>query len=90
MVEEVESSPKARILFENMIDLLRKMEIQSVVVGAEMASSAAWIEGCRPDMVQGFHYARPMDGGSCLAFIRKANSQAPRKPGIDNVITVSD
>ncbi len=90
VVEEVESSPKARILFENMIDLLRKMEIQSVVVGAEMASSAAWIEGCRPDMVQGFHYARPMDGGSCLAFIRKANSQAPRKPGIDNVITVSD
>ncbi|MBO4473769.1 MAG: EAL domain-containing protein [Clostridiales bacterium] len=90
VVEEAEASPKARILFENMIDLLRKMEIRSVVVGAETASSAAWIEGCRPDMVQGFYYARPMDGKTALAFVQRTNSQAPRKPGIDNVITVSD
>ena len=90
VVEEVEASPKARILFENMIDLLRKMEIHSVVLGAETAATASWVENCRPDMVQGFYYARPMDGETCLEFIRRANSQAPRKPGIDNVITVSD
>ena len=90
VVEEVEASPRSRILFENTIDLLRKMEISSVVIGVENAASARWVESCRPDMVQGFYYARPMDGETCLAFLRRMNAQSPRKPGRDNVIIVSD
>ncbi len=90
VLEEAESSPRSRILFENTIDVLRKMEIRSVVVGAETATQADWIAKCSPDDIQGFYYARPMDAKGCLAFIQKNNAQTPKKPGRDNFIVVTE
>ena len=90
VLDEVQTSPKARILFENTIDVLKKMEIRSVVVGAETSSQAEWILECSPDNIQGFYYARPMDEKGCLAFIRKNNAQTPKKPGRDNFIVVTE
>ncbi len=90
VLEEVQTSPKARIIFENTIDVLKKMEIRSVVVGAETSSQAEWILETSPDSIQGFYYARPMDEKGCLSFIRKNNAQTPKKPGRDNFIVVTE
>ena len=90
VLEEVQTSPKSRIIFENTIDVLKKMEILSVVVGAETSSQVEWIQECSPDNIQGYYYARPMDKKGCLAFIRKNNAQTPKKPGRDNFIVVTE
>ncbi|MBR5348660.1 MAG: GGDEF domain-containing protein [Lachnospiraceae bacterium] len=90
VIEQVETSPRSRILFENTIDVLRKMEIRSIVVGAESSAQADWIESCRPDHVQGFYYARPMDGATALAFFKRKNEQEPRKTGRDGIIVVTE
>ena len=90
VLEEVETSARSRILFENTIDVLKKMEIRSVVVGAETTAQSKWIEDCSPDQIQGFYYARPMDKNGCLAFIQRNNAQTPKKPGRDNFIIVTE
>ena len=90
VLEEAESSPMSRILFENTIDVLKKMEIRSVVVGAETTVQSKWVEECSPDQIQGFYYARPMDKNGCLAFIQRNNAQTPKKPGRDNFIIVTE
>jgi EAL domain-containing protein (putative c-di-GMP-specific phosphodiesterase class I) len=90
VLEEVETSPRSRILFENTIDVLKKMEIRSVVVGAETTVQSKWVEECSPDQIQGFYYARPMDKNGCLAFIQRNNAQTPKKPGRDNFIIVTE
>ena len=90
VLEEVQTSPKSRIIFENTIDVLKKMEILSVVVGAETSAQVEWILETSPDNIQGFYYARPMDEKGCMAFIRKNNAQTPKKPGRDNFIVVTE
>ena len=90
VLEEVETSARSRILFENTIDVLKKMEIRSVIVGCETTVQSQWISECSPDGVQGFYYARPMDKNGCLAFIQRNNAQTPKKPGRDNFIIVTE
>ena len=90
VLEEVETSARSRILFENTIDVLKKIEIQSVVVGCETTVQSQWISECSPDGIQGFYYARPMDKNGCLAFIQRNNAQTPKKPGRDNFIIVTE
>ena len=90
VLEEVETSARSRILFENTIDVLKKIEIESVVVGCETTVQSQWISECSPDGIQGFYYARPMDKNGCLAFIQRNNAQTPKKPGRDNIIIVTE
>ncbi len=90
VLEDVETSARSRILFENTIDVLKKIEIRSVVVGAETTVQSQWISECGPDLIQGFYYARPMDKNGCLAFIQRNNAQTPQKPGRDNFIVVTE
>lgn len=90
VLEEVETSARSRILFENTIDVLKKIEIESVVVGCETTVQSQWISECSPDGIQGFYYARPMDKNGCLAFIQRNNAQTPKKPGRDNFIIVTE
>lgn len=90
VLEEVETSARSRILFENTIDVLKKIEIESVVVGCETTVQSQWISECSPDGIQGFYYARPMDKNGCLAFIQRNNAQTPQKPGRDNIIIVTE
>ena len=89
-LEAAETSPKDMLLFENTIDVLRKMEIRSVVVGAETEARSELIVSSSADMIQGFYYARPMEGNACRAFIAKNHAQAGKRPGKGDFIVVSE
>lgn len=89
-LEAAETSPKDMLLFENTIDVLRKMEIRSVVVGAETEARSELIVSSSADMIQGFYYARPMEGKACRAFIRKNHAQEGKRPGKGDFIVVAE
>lgn len=89
-LEAAETSPKDLMLFENIIDVMRKMEIHTVVVGAETEEQVEMIVSSSAELIQGFYFARPMDGSACHAFIKKSEEKKGRRPGKKDVIVVTE
>lgn len=89
-LEAAETSPKDLLLFENIIDVMRKMEIHTVIVGAETEEQSELIVSSSAEMVQGFYYARPMEGDACRAFFKKNSEAKSRRSSAKNVIVISE
>lgn len=89
-LEAAETSPKDKMLFENLIDLLRKMEVQTVVIGVETGEQLDMVVESSADFVQGFYYASPMSGEACVEFIKNESSLRERRPTKREFIVVTE
>lgn len=88
-LQEAQSSPKGLILFENAIDVLRKMEIRTVVVGAETVEQSDMIIRSSADYIQGFYYSRPMARTDLVRYIQTHPVSKSRVKG-ENIIVVKE
>ncbi|MBO4495558.1 MAG: EAL domain-containing protein [Clostridiales bacterium] len=91
MLTAAEESSREKIIFENAIDVFRKMQMITVVQGAEKKSHTDLCIRSSADYVQGFYYARPMNFEDYSAFVRLHNRQAKKRdPSLNDIIVVSD
>ncbi len=89
-LEAAETSPKDKMLFENLIDLLRKMEVQTVVIGVETGEQLDMVVESSADYVQGFYHAQPMNGDDCIEFIKDKARQRACRPSKRDFIVVTE
>ena len=90
MLLAAEKSPKDQIVLENVIDMLRKMEVHSVAEGAEKVSQTEMIIRASADYIQGFYYARPMAREEFFDFMKRNNNQDRKKSDVSQIIVVQE
>ncbi len=91
MLVAAEESSRDKIIFENAIDVFRKMDMKTVVQGAEKKSQTDLCIRSSADYIQGFYYARPMNFADYSAFVRLHNQQAKKRdPSLNDIIVVQD
>ncbi len=91
MLTSAETSPKDLVMFENAIDVFRKMEMTTIVQGAEKKVQTDLCIRSSADYIQGFYYARPMGFGEYSSFVKIHNLQAKKRDAsINGIIVVQD
>ncbi len=73
----VENDPSAYRLLETMVNGLSAMHLKTLAEGVETTGQRHIVRNMGVDMIQGFHYARPMDGDAFLAYLRDHASHGP-------------
>jgi len=58
-------------MIRTFITLCRSLEIETVAEGIEDRFQLEWLRAERCDIGQGFLFARPMDAGRCIRFLRR-------------------
>ena len=90
MLVAAEKSPRDLVVLENVIDMFRKMEVQTVAEGAEKVNQTEMVIRASVDYIQGFYYARPMSVEEFTSFVKLNNSQERKKADVNNIIVVQD
>lgn len=71
-VAEIDSSPVDRRIVRTVVALAHTLGLTVVAEGVERQSQAELLAKCRVDVVQGFHYARPLSGSALLDAVQRA------------------
>jgi len=89
MLAAAMESDKDRIVFENAIDLMRKMAVKTVVSGAENVRETDLATQCSADFIQGTYYSRPLPVDLFVSYVKLSNHEM-RKRGGKKIIFVQD
>jgi len=91
MLTAAEESQRNKIMFENAIDVFRKMEMTTVVQGAEKKTQTDLCIRSSADYIQGFYYARPMEPDEFSSFVRLHNREAKKRdPSFNDIVVVEE
>ena len=71
LVDDIIDSEPSRIILENTIHMMKRLHKKILVEGVENKAQAEFLreQGC--DFIQGYYYARPMDGPHLEALLRE-------------------
>ena len=89
MLAEAMESKRDQIVLENAIDLMRKMDVKTVVAGAETVKEADLATSCSVDFIQGAYYSRPLPPDLFVSYVKLSNHEM-RKRGGKKIIFVQD
>ena len=70
LVDHVCTSEPARVIMENTISMMKRLNKRVLVEGVETKEQADYLIGLGVDYIQGFYYARPMDAAHLEALFR--------------------
>ena len=60
LVKHAPEDPRTNLMLSTLTSLFHSLGKRIVVEGVENEAQAEYIKRCGADMIQGFHYARPM------------------------------
>ncbi len=89
MLADAMESKRDQIVLENAIDLMRKMDVKTVVAGAETVKEADLATSCSVDFIQGAYYSRPLPPDLFVSYVKLSNHEM-RKRGGKKIIFVQD
>ena len=81
IVEGVETSKDIATIVETMVDLARKLGLETSAEGVETFGQFRFVEACGCDTVQGHLCARPMPGPDLVTFLAKPRQERIRAVG---------
>jgi EAL domain-containing protein (putative c-di-GMP-specific phosphodiesterase class I)/GGDEF domain-containing protein len=79
------TSPADAAIVRTVAELGHRMGLEVVAEGVETAASAAWLADLGFDLLQGYHFARPMAEVDLLAYLRRPGTRLqvrPAAPGL--------
>ena len=77
LIRRLPGDRRSRIMAETLLTLFRRLDKRLIVEGVETAEQADYLTTRGADMIQGFHYARPMTREALEAFFRKGAAVSP-------------
>ena len=89
MLMDAMDSKRDQIVLENAIDLMRKMNVKTVIAGAETIKEADLATNCSVDFIQGAYYSRPLPPDLFVSYVKLSNHEM-RKRGGKKIIFVQD
>lgn len=70
LVDEISYSEPARIILENTIHMMKRLNKKVLAEGVETRDQAMYLKELGCDFIQGFYFARPMDGNHLEELLR--------------------
>lgn len=67
----VPGDQQASLMIRSLMTMFHSLGKRLIVEGVETADQADYLRSCGADMIQGFHYARPMPGEDLAAFFQE-------------------
>jgi len=80
LIAELPDDTGARLVVDSVLAVGRTLNVAVCAEGVETAPQAAYLERKRCPLVQGWHYARPMDADAFLALLRGSGVDTVRLP----------
>jgi diguanylate cyclase (GGDEF)-like protein/PAS domain S-box-containing protein len=75
-VDDLENSPGNRFIVESTLKLAHALNLVVVAEGVSTQWQTDYLRDLGYDVGQGFFFARPMDAGTCLQWIKSRNGQS--------------
>ena len=75
LLDKAGKDEKDRILYENLIRMVRKMDFRIVQEGVETKEQAEYVSGLGCEYIQGFYYSRPLPEQEFLSYVEKSNTE---------------
>ena len=84
LVGEIATDDRSRLLVRNLIHMFRDLGMGVIAEGVETAEQLACLTELDVEKIQGFYYAKPMDGQKLIGFLRGYGAGREQKaPGED-------
>jgi len=78
LLDKAGKDEKDRILYENLVRMVREMDFRIVQEGVETKEQAEYVSGLGCEYIQGFYYSRPLPEQEFLCYVEKTNAEGMR------------
>ncbi len=73
MLWSCEENPKAYVLYQNVVNMIRQMSMKVIAEGVETEEQANMVKSIGVNYIQGYYYSKPLPPNDFLSYLRRFN-----------------